>query len=292
MKMKLAQRLALKYYSTKLNTIGWFNPKRAAASAFELFCTPYSGKPKRTTPPVFTKGKPLQLKINGLRVSGFEWLPAEGNYTQTVLICHGFDSSSYKFDKFISPLIKSGARVLAFDAPGHGNSDGKTINALLYRNLILQIEKQFGPLDVVMAHSLGGLAASLAMEQMTDQQKKKLILIAPATETSRAVHNFYRFIPIHDKIKKEFETLIENIAGNPISWFSMKRSVQHIKAKILWLHDEDDWVCPFEDVKPLIAQQPSHIEFMITKGLGHSKIYRDAASVKKILEFITEQKAE
>ena len=64
-----------------------------------------------------------------------------------------------------------------------------------------------------------------------------------------------------------------------------------MKAKILWLHDEDDWVCPFEDAKPLIDSAPAHVEFMITKGLGHSKIYRDSNVVKRILEFIIEVKS-
>jgi predicted alpha/beta hydrolase family esterase len=289
MKMKLAQRIAMGYYSTKFRTIGFFSPKRAAASAFELFCTPYSGKPKRIVPPVFSRSVALQFHLNGLNVHGFEWLPSNEKYQQTILICHGFDSSSFKFDQYIVPLLNANCRVLAFDAPGHGKSDGKTVNALIYRDTIITIEKQFGKLDAIIAHSLGGLAAALAMETLPDQQNRKLVLIAPATETSRAIHNFFRFIPVHQKTRNEFNSLVEQIAENPIEWLSIKRCIQHIDAKILWVHDETDWVCPFEDVVPIIQQKPANIEFLITKGLGHSGIYRNQKVHDSIMYFLTER---
>jgi hypothetical protein len=58
MKMKLAQRLLIGYYKTKLKTIGlWFLSRKAAEAAFKIFCTPFASKPPKKIPPYFIKRK-------------------------------------------------------------------------------------------------------------------------------------------------------------------------------------------------------------------------------------------
>jgi len=282
--MKLAQRIAIGYYKTKIKTISLVSMRKAAEKAFELFCTPYSGKPKRKAPPVFHHAEKLNFDFNGLTIRGWRWKPEHAN-GKKVLIVHGFDSCSYMFEKYIKALTRNGFEVMAFDAIGHGTSDGKTINALLLRDSILKIDKLFGSFYGVMAHSLGGLAASLAAEQMRHLQK--LVLIAPATETRRAIDNFFGFVKLGNDIKKEMEDLIVELAQQPLSYFSVKRSAKNIAAPILWLHDEEDSICTFEDVQPVINEQIAHIEFHLTKGFGHSRIYKDDKVKDRIVDFIS-----
>ncbi len=283
MKMKLAQRIAIGYYKTKIRAIAVINTRKAAEAAFKLFCTPYSGKPKRKAPAIFHKAEKLALSIGELTIRGWKWKPEHPN-GQKILIVHGFDSCSYKFDKYIQPLKLAGFEVIAYDAPAHGISDGKTINALVYRDTLLAIDKAHENMDIIMAHSLGGLAASLAAEQLT--HLKKIVLIAPATETKRAIDNFFIFLPVGDTIKQEMIDHIVELRNLPITYYSVSRAIQNIHQPILWLHDEEDWICPFEDVEQVMQQKPSHIQFYITKGLGHSKIYRDKLVHKAILDFI------
>lgn len=283
MKLKLGQRIAIGYYKTKIKTIGLLSKRKAAEKAFKLFCTPYSGKPKRKAPAVFHHAKKLTATINDLTIRGWQWQPEHYANGQKILIVHGFDSCSYKFDKYIKLLTHEGYTVLAFDAPGHGISDGKMVNALMLKNTLLEIEKQFGLLYGIMAHSLGGIAAALAAEEITTLQK--LILIAPATETQRAIDNFFKFVPLGNTIKEELIEYIIELAQQPLSYFSVVRSVQQHNKPTLWLHDQDDWICPYEDVLPAQKLQLPHVEFYITKGMGHSKIYRDQKVSKRIIEF-------
>src|ERR1700761_4122234 len=127
--MKLAQRIVLGYYKTKFRTLAVLSPRKAAEAAFILFCTPYSGKPKREVPPVFHKAIPLHFPLEQLTLRGWKWQPEHPN-GKKVLIVHGFDSCSYKFDKYVTALLLKGFEVLAFDAAGHGTSDGKLLNVL------------------------------------------------------------------------------------------------------------------------------------------------------------------
>lgn len=287
MKMKLAQRLLIGYYKTKLKTIGVVSPAKAAEAAYRLFCTPLYGKPKREAPAVFHKADKLSFELDGLTVRGFRWR-AEHPNGKSILIVHGFSSYAYKFEKYVSLLKKEGFDVLAFDAPGHGTSDGKRINAYIYKSMLLQIEERYGPLYGLMGHSLGGLAAALAFEEFKNRQNRKLVLIAPATETQRAIDNFFSIIPVDAKTRQAFEQLIANIAVKPIGYYSVSRVVKNIEAPVLWVHDRHDTICSFEDVKPVQSLNLPHIKFLVTEQLGHSKVYKDNAVSKEIVHFFTD----
>jgi alpha-beta hydrolase superfamily lysophospholipase len=63
-------------------------------------------------------------------------------------------------------LVKKGYEVIAFDAPAHGDSSGKTANAFQYRDAIKAVYEKFGPMHSFIAHSFGGLALSLFMEEL------------------------------------------------------------------------------------------------------------------------------
>lgn len=285
MKQQLKQRVLIGYYRTKLKTIGLVSPQKAAALAFDLFSTPRKQGAKKNIPAVFHRGNPVSVNVNGTTVRGFEWKNANPQ-ARKVLIVHGFSSYSYKFDSYVLALKKAGFTVLAFDAPGHGLSDGRKINALIYRDTILAIDQAFGPLYAVIAHSLGGLAAALAFEQLPDAANRKLVLIAPATETRTAIDQFFRMIPATPKVVSAFEAHIEQLANRPIAYFSVARVIRNLPTSTLWIHDEEDPVCLFNDVKPLLSEQISTLEFFVTKGLGHNKIYREPATKNKIMHFL------
>ncbi|HNF29006.1 MAG TPA: alpha/beta hydrolase [Chitinophagaceae bacterium] len=283
MKLKLSQRIAISYYRAKIKTISLLSKKLAAEKALTIFCTPFSGKPKRAIPHLFHQAEKLVCHTNNLKLVGWQW-NAKNSNGKKVLIAHGFDSCSYKFDKLIQHLLSAGFTVLAFDAPAHGLSDGKTVNALDYKKALLAINKQVEDLYCIIGHSLGGLAASLAAEEM--HELKKLILIAPATETQRAIDNFFKYVPLGKDIKDEIEKIIYNFEQKPVSYYAVSRSVQTITIPVFWVHDSHDWICPFEDVKPIVDLHLNHIQFYISNGLGHNKIYRNNTVMQKITDFL------
>lgn len=283
--MKLVQRIVLEYYRIKFKAIELVSPAKAAEAAFELFCTPYSRQRKYAVPMVFEQAEKLSFIIKNLKISGFRWKPEAPNGSK-ILICHGFDSSSYRFERYINPLLNSGFEVLAFDAPAHGVSAGKTINALLYSEVILEIISAFGPADAIIAHSFGGIAAALAIEKLKNNPVKKLVLAAPATETTRSLNDFCRYLSISDKLKKGLERLIVQVGGQPASWFSVARIIQAITIPVIWIHDKKDKITPYEDMEFLTKLNLPHVRFIITDGLGHS-LYRDDNVAADIITFIS-----
>jgi pimeloyl-ACP methyl ester carboxylesterase len=203
------------------------------------------------------------------------------------LILHGFGSAAYKFERYVSPAVKKGYRVLAFDAPAHGLSDGKTTNAVEYSEAILKIIQQFGTVHSFIGHSFGGIGLSLALEQMINADSVKVVFIAPATETSTAVDKAFELLKIkNDEVRKEVDKLILELGGKPTEWYSIRRIVQNVKPQILWIHDEDDDITPLSDALKVKADNHTNINFVITKGLGHQRIYHDADVKKRVIDFL------
>ncbi|MBC7934947.1 MAG: alpha/beta hydrolase [Rhizobacter sp.] len=281
--MNVQKKLAISYLKNKLTLLTHISKRRGGKEAFRLFCTPlvkYKGKKAE----IFNNGKQHEFVLGGKTIRGYECNPGGD---KTILILHGFSSTCHKFDKYATALIEKNYRVLAFDAPAHGFSDGKTINALEYSHMIQKVVELYGPVDAYMGHSFGGIAVSLALEHIPHNENTKVILIAPATETSSAVEGALKFLNVtNPAIKKALNDHIYNVGGQPTEWYSIRRAIKNIRASVLWIHDHDDDVTPMADALKVKEDANANVAFILTNGLGHQKIYKDALVKKAILDFL------
>ena len=279
---KLGQQIAIGYYRTKFKVLSALSHRKAAELALDLFTTPQF-RYKKTLPEVFNEAEKLQFKLHGETITGYRW--NRGGYRK-VLIVHGFNSSVAKFERYIKPLVKKGYEVLAFDAPAHGYSTGKTLNAVVFKEILQYINKVYGPIRSYMGHSFGGLAICLALEEIEHTDDCHVVLIAPATESKTAIDIFFSFMKLNEGVRKEFDDYIYRLRGKPSEWYSVSRAIKNLKAKILWCHDEEDTMTPWKDAKKVMDDKHYNIEFIVTKGLGHRRIYRDSNVTKAIIEFL------
>jgi pimeloyl-ACP methyl ester carboxylesterase len=280
--MNWSQRLALSYIRTKFKFLSAISKKKAARAAFRLFCTPQSRDTKELTG-IFATAELLNIKMGKDIVAGYRWNKGD---RRKVLILHGFESTALNFASYIEPLIKKDYEVLAFDAPAHGRSTGRQITALVYRDLIKYVHENLGPVKSYMGHSLGGFALSLALAEIPHDESYRAAFIAPSTDTTTAITNFFGLVRLPQNVHKEFEAHIQMLSGRPISWFSINRTLKDIRAQLLWVHDEDDNITPLADVLKVRTETYSNVRLIITKGLGHSRIYRDAEIGRTIVEFL------
>jgi pimeloyl-ACP methyl ester carboxylesterase len=274
--------MALSYIRKKFSLLSSFSKKKAAIKAFELFRTPQR-RTKRPPSKIFNEAEKLRFDLDNISIHGYRWNHPK---YKKILIIHGFESSIINFEYYIEPLIHKGYEVLAFDAPAHGNSGGKTITAPLFAKMITTIDEKYGPVQSFMAHSFGGLALSIALENIDHDEKAKVVLIAPATETKTAIDQFFHLLKLNREVRKEFDKLINDIGGHPAEWYSIRRAIKNIRARILWLHDEEDVQTPISDALEVKKEHLPNVKFVITKGLGHRRIYRDQKIRQEIIDFL------
>lgn len=281
--MKLTKILALNYLRIKFRVLSLISARKTAIAAFQLFSTPLE-KSKKQTPPVFKFAEPVYELFNGHKLKGYRW--NKGQQTK-ILILHGFGSAAHKFHRYILPLIEKGYEVLAFDAPAHGSSGGHTVNAVEYKQMIKKVMEQHGPINGFISHSFGGLALSLALEEMPHDAHTKVVLIAPATETTTAIDGAFKMLGISNKkIRSEFEKVVVEMSGQNPAWFSVNRAMNNIKASVLWLHDEYDDTTPLIDALKTKDQRLPNVEFVVTRGLGHRRIYSDEEVMNRVINFL------
>lgn len=280
--MKLAQKIAINYYRAKLNIIAVVSKRQAAKKALDIFSTPFRKADKKLSP-IFNRAEKLAFETDGVKVVGYRW---NVGGSKKILIVHGFESSAANFGAYVNVLTRKGVNVLAFDAPAHGKSGGKRITLPKYVETLKEINKRYGPFDGFMAHSFGGLALSQFLETVPNDLHTKVVLVAPATETTTAIDSFFRFLDLNDQIRKEFDQLIFDIVRVKPEHFSIRRAAKNIKADMLWLHDEGDRTTPIEDVHKVMEDAQPNIRFVITQGLGHRKIYKDENVMKQIADFL------
>jgi pimeloyl-ACP methyl ester carboxylesterase len=283
----------LQYLRTKFKTLGMVSPPVAGKLAFDLFCTPYPKYKKKKAPAIFNQAKPLHITLKGdgisekgnIRIHGFEWKPLKPN-GQTVLIVHGYASYFYKFDQYIQPLLKEGFRVIGFDAPGHGLSEGKHINIVIYKHAIENIIKELGPIDHFIGHSLGAITLAMIAENIENPIKHKFVLIAPATKTTTTFERYFNMMHLSPAIRAAFNELVEKRSGMPITYFEADRAIENFTGDLLWVHDRDDLVCPYKDLEEFQKKAPQNIKFLITNELGHNKLYKTPEIIDKIVAFL------
>jgi len=282
--LSLAQRLGINYYRTKIKMLNSVSTQAAAKATLDIFTKPYANTRKKDTP-LFKHAKRFFFHSEGTQLMGYHFT-SDKPAGKKLLIIHGFAGSCRAFEKFITPSLKKGYDVYTFDAPAHGLSHGKRLNALMYREAILEMMKLHGPFDAYIGHSLGGLSLMLALEQMPHPVAPKAVLIAPATESTTAADNFFSMLQLPAEIRTAFEKLIEDMKSQPLSWYSVSRVLPIVAANILWVHDEDDPTTPIKDVWPVAEIKPPNVQFHFTRGLGHSKIYRENEVKKLVVDFL------
>lgn len=281
--MKVQKKIAISFIRNKLNLMSLVSKRSAGREAFRLFCTPLT-RYKGPAAEIFTTAEPLEFVFDGKKIKGYR---CNKTGTKKILILHGFSSSCHKFDKYAAALIEKNYEVLAFDAPAHGASEGKTVNAVEYSEMIKKIVALYGPIDGFISHSFGGIAISLALETMKHTPETKLVLIAPATETSSAIDGAFSMLGLRkNRVRQSLDEHIFSVSGQHPAWYSIRRAIKNITASVLWVHDEEDTITPIKDVLKVKEDNHPHVQFLLTKGLGHQKIYRDKTVKSAIINFL------
>lgn len=280
--MRLSDRFKLSLTRIYFRILTFFSPTFAARKALNLFCSPRR-KRRKIVSPVIKNAETISFLLDEMNIHGYRWNhPSD----KKVLIIHGFESTATNFEGMVLPLVQKGYEVLAFDAPGHGKSDGSALSLPTYVRMLREITERYGPVKAYIAHSFGGLAVTHLLEQIPHDGDTRLILIAPATEMTTAIRHFCSLLRLHGKVKTAFYRLLAEQGGKAPGYFSVRRAIQNIRAQTLWFHDTEDDITPLADVAPVKNEGHDHLQFVVSTGLGHRKIYRDAGTINRIVQFL------
>lgn len=257
------------------------SPKLATIFGAKLFTTPLKHRiPKRE----FEMEKnSRQEKLWIPKISKEINLYHYGEHDRKILLVHGWSGRGTQLVKIADAALEHGFSTISFDAPAHGKSGSKTTLMPEFIASILEIEKQFGPFEFAIGHSLGGMSILNAIKQ--GLKVDKAVIIGSGDIIQDILDDFVLKLEMKPKIALMMKKHFEKKYKVEMESYSASLAAQSVAVPVLVIHDEND---DDIDVKAAynIHKNLKNGELMITNRLGHRKILGDKNVIEKILNFI------
>jgi pimeloyl-ACP methyl ester carboxylesterase len=263
---------------TAFRTMGAVAPAIAARWAENLFCTP---PPRREGDEAFiATGSRFTLASQGQDLAGYYW-----GSGPTVVLVHGWGSRASRLSGLAAALVEAGFRVVAYDAPAHGESTGRFASLPEFARALGDVAEAIGPIHGLVGHSLGGAAVAMAMRHGLGA--RRVVLIAPPADVRIFSDHFAQTLAIPPSVQQTMHRNLERRLQ--IIWddLHIPTVVRELPAAALVIHDRDDADVPFSHGEEIVgAWAGSRLES--TRGLGHRALLRDPAVIGRAVEFMRE----
>jgi pimeloyl-ACP methyl ester carboxylesterase len=194
----------------------------------------------------------------------------------TVILVHGWGGRGSQLGAFVAPLVAEGARVVAFDAPAHGDSPGRQTNLIQFAESVAGVVERFSewaPPAGVIAHSFGAAATTIALSR--GSRVERVVFLAPAEDYGHFTGLFRRTLGLDAAVVERMQRRIERRIG--VDWSSVRGGelARRLRQPLLVVHDEQDREVPLAHGETIAGRWPG-ARLERTRGLGHQRLLRDA----------------
>ncbi|MCM4168559.1 Putative aminoacrylate hydrolase RutD [Arenibacter antarcticus] len=266
-------------YGAYFNTLALFSQSHAAKKAFQLFSTPRKGKVLPHQEQFLNNAKDKTVLINGLDLQTYQW---EGQ-NDTVLLMHGWESNAFRWRNLIEKLQEEKFNVIAFDAPGHGYSNGNLLNLATYSDSARQLIQMYQPKHII-GHSMGGLATIHHQYQNPDTSIQKIVALGAPAELTELMEHYQNLLKFNDSVLEGLDKYLYENYNFWIKDISTPKFARSISKPGLIVHDKEDIITPFSASERL-HKNWKNSQLIATTGLGHS-LHQDEVN-RKIAKFLS-----
>jgi pimeloyl-ACP methyl ester carboxylesterase len=190
---------------------------------------------------------------------------------------------------FVFPLLQAGYRVIAYDQPAHGVSEGKLTGLPDFADVLAEVASHHGNVQAVIAHSLGGAGAALALA-WGRVEFRKIVLVSPPSDLVGYSRRFARWYWIPEPVRKAMQTAIEERYGVLWEDLEVQRVAPRLSAQALVIHDRNDRMTPWMQGAKVARLWPG-ARLLLTEGLGHGRILKDEHVIRAAADFVAGRSA-
>ena len=260
-------------------------PGFAGLWAERLFLTP--PKPRYPSSEFFDLIDARQsfLRHRGRHIATWRWGSADA---PAVLLVHGWGGRATQMRRFVAHLAAAGYRVITYDQPAHGLSDGKLTGLPDFADVLLAVARHHGNVRAVISHSLGGPATAIALAR--GLAAERAVLISPPSDLVGHSRRFAHWLALPERVRRSMQAAIEERFGVRWSELEIARVAPLLRAEALVIHDRQDTQVPWKQGAALARHWPG-ARLMSTRGLGHGRILEDDAVARAAVDFIAGRSA-
>lgn len=259
-------------------------PELAGAWAERLFLTPPRPKDAIASALDLIDARAGFIEHKHRAIATWAW-GARDRDAPAVLLAHGWGGFAAQMRAFVFPLVSAGYRVIAYDQPAHGVSEGRFTGLPDFADVLGEVAWHHGEVQAVIGHSLGATAAALALA-WGRARFARIVLVSPPSDMEGYSRRFARWHWIPEPVRRSMQAAIEDRYGVPWSELGIARLAPKLEAEALVIHDRDDRVVPWTQGASF-ARRWRGARLLSTDGLGHGRILQDAAVACAAAQFIT-----
>jgi pimeloyl-ACP methyl ester carboxylesterase len=208
-----------------------------------------------------------------------------GHRPETVLLVHGWSGRGLQMGAFVEPLRTRGFRVVAYDAPGHGEANGRTSSMPAFAAALGAVARRFGPLEAVVAHSLGCTATVFALAQR-ELTVKRVVTVSPAARLSAISQRFGEMTGLTPAVVDRMRLALEDRFGFDWDASEPLQLAQSMRLPLMVIHDTGDRFIPHDEGSELARAWPGG-QLITTTGLGHHRVLRDPGVIDSVVSFVS-----
>ncbi|MCU0695824.1 MAG: alpha/beta hydrolase [Myxococcaceae bacterium] len=253
-------------------------PPLAATVARSLYFRPRRLGLRTAEREVLLQATRFTLEDEGAEVVAHSW--GQG---PAVALVHGWSGNLGQLTPMVEPLLKAGFRVVGFDWPGHGESEG-TASSLLHASRVLQaLEQVVGPLHGVVAHSFGAAATIHACS--LGLAARRLVFYAPVARLDGYVSAYTEAFRFSERQRSDFLEACARWLHAPFTEFEPLHVATRVDRAALVFHSTDDREVAFDDARRLSTVLGAELRTL--EGLGHRRLLRDERSLAETVAFLS-----
>jgi len=221
------------------------------------------------------------LEHRGRQIATWRWGERDA---PAVILAHGWGGHAAQMRAFVFPLLAAGFRVIAYDQPAHGVSEGKLTGLPDFAEVLAEVTWHYGGAHAFIGHSLGAAAAALALANGKARFEKG-VLVSPPADLVGYSRRFARWYWMPEAVRRTMQTAIEERFGMLWDDLEAARLAPRLSAPALVIHDRDDQHVSWTQ-GARIAQLWPGARLMSTDGLGHRRILGDEGVTHAAADFI------
>ncbi|MDI5898609.1 alpha/beta fold hydrolase [Flavobacterium yafengii] len=261
--------------------ISFISPKLITLFTAKLFTTPIKHKiPKRE---LEMDRNSIQKLIPIPAIDKEVVLYEYGKSEKKILLVHGWSGRGTQLFKIADELLKAGYSTISFDAPAHGKSPGKTTIMVDFIATILEIDKQFGPFEAAIGHSLGGMSVLNAIKK--GLKVNHAVVIGSGDIVEDIMDDFVAKLALKPAISTLLRLHFEKKYGEKMNSYSAFLAAKETTIPVLVIHDNNDPEVPVK-AGIHIHEYLKNGELLLTYGLGHRKILGNHKVIERTVQFI------
>lgn len=249
--------------------------------AAKLFTTPIKYKTPKREKPMLAASIQQNVFIDSLQKNVVTYHYGEGD--KKVLLVHGWSGRGTQLFRVADTMVAKGYKVISFDAPAHGKSEGKESMMLEFIECIITLEEKLGPFDYAIGHSLGGMAIINALKK--GLSVKKIVTIGSGDKISDIVKDFIHQLQLKPTLAPKLTAYFEKKLKDTMANYDSSLVIQNFDIPHLVVHDKDD-----TEVGVYCAQNihkfSKNSTLLLTEGFGHRKILGSDEVIEKINQFV------